>query len=103
MAVWRDRYEPPEGQGNPLIDQHPYLGPAFELTPRTPDAAARLHGLFAFNYSALASIGLSASALSGLKVALPKLADGVARQLFLDDREAMLADYFAYAEQEFLG
>jgi hypothetical protein len=49
---------------------------------------ALLHGLFAFNYSALISLGLSASALSGMKNALPRLVRGIADQLFLDDREA---------------
>ena len=62
-----------------------------------------MHGLFAFNYSALASLGLSASALSGLKVALPSWPTAIARQLFLDDQDALLADYLDYAEPEFLG
>lgn len=48
-----------------------------------------------------ASLGLSAAALSGLRYALPRLVEGVASQLFLDDREAILGDYFAYAEEEF--
>lgn len=54
-----------------------------------------------FNYAALASLGLSAAALSGLRYALPRLMEGVATQLFLDDREEILGDYFAYAEEEF--
>ncbi|MEO6378229.1 MAG: NAD(P)/FAD-dependent oxidoreductase [Caulobacteraceae bacterium] len=103
IACWRDRFTPPAGNANPLIDDHPYLGDSFEFTGKTPEADARVHGLFAFNYSALASLGLSASALSGMKAALPRLAEGVARQLFLDDRDALLADYMDYAEPEFLG
>ena len=39
-----------------------------------------------FNYAALASLGLSAAALSGFRYALPRLVEGVATQLFLDDR-----------------
>jgi len=102
IARWADRYTPPAGQENALIDAHPYLGPAFELLPRDP-ADTSLHGLFAFNYSALISLGLSASALSGLKNALPRLVKGLADQLFLDDREALIADLIAYDEHEFLG
>jgi cation diffusion facilitator CzcD-associated flavoprotein CzcO len=98
---WRDRYTPPE-DANPLIDAHPYLGPGFELQGKDAAAEARLHGLFAFNYSALISLGLSAAALSGLKYAIPRLVEGVARQLFLDDRTAILAAYEAYAEEEFV-
>ena len=64
-------------------------------------AAARLHGLLMFNYAALASLGLSAAALSGFRYALPRLVEGVATQLFLDDREGILGDCFAYADEEF--
>jgi cation diffusion facilitator CzcD-associated flavoprotein CzcO len=102
IALWRDRYRPP-GQANPLLDAHPYLGPNFEFTGRTPGAEQRLHGLYAFNYAALASLGLSASALSGLKAALPRLATGIAGQLFLDDQRMLLDDFLSYDEEEFLG
>jgi hypothetical protein len=102
IARWKDVYTPPAALVNALIDNHPYLGPGFTLMPRA-GAAHDLHGLFAFNYSALISFGLSASAISGLKYALPKLAGAIADQLFLDDRDAMLHDYLNYAEMEFVG
>jgi len=103
IARWADRHAPDPALASPVIDAHPYLGPAFQLLPRTPDDAARLDGLFAFNYSGLISLGLSASALSGLKYAIPRLVSGIADQLFADDRDAMIADYLAYAEPEFTG
>ena len=102
IARWSDRFAPPPGSANPLIDAHPYLGPGFELLPRH-DADTALHGLFAFNYSALISLGLSAAALSGLQTALPRLIRGVTDQLFLDDRDALIANLLAYDEAEFLG
>jgi cation diffusion facilitator CzcD-associated flavoprotein CzcO len=103
IARWRDRYTAPVGQANPLLDAHPYLGAGFELQPRTADDAALLHGLFAFNYSALINLGLSAAALSGLKYALPRLAQAVANQLFVDDRQAVVDDFLAFDETEFTG
>ncbi|MET3470873.1 cation diffusion facilitator CzcD-associated flavoprotein CzcO [Novosphingobium sp. 1529] len=103
IALWGDVVAIPDGERNPLIDAHPYLGPAFEFTPRHAADAPLLHGLFAFNYSALISLGLSASALSGMKNALPRLVRGIADQLFLDDREELLAQFVAYDEQEFMG
>ncbi|MGF7156397.1 FAD/NAD(P)-binding protein [Novosphingobium gossypii] len=102
IARWADRVTPP-GRPNALIDAHPYLGPAFEFLPKDGVDGAPLHGLFAFNYSALVSLGLSASALSGLHNALPRLVKGIADQLFLDDRAALVADFLAYDEHEFLG
>ncbi|MET0271343.1 MAG: FAD/NAD(P)-binding protein [Sphingomonas sp.] len=103
IARWADRFTPPPGAANPLIDAHPYLGEGFEFLPRGSADAARLHGLFAFNYSALVSLGLSAAALSGLRTALPRLVEGVTDQLFLDDRDALVADLIAYDEAEFIG
>ncbi|MFA5968823.1 MAG: NAD(P)/FAD-dependent oxidoreductase [Sphingomonas sp.] len=103
IARWADRYSPPTGHANALIDAHPYLGPAFELLPRTAGDALALHGLFAFNYSALISLGLSASALSGLRAALPRVVKGIADQLFLDDCGTLIADLLAYDEAEFVG
>jgi FAD-dependent urate hydroxylase len=102
IARWGDSVAI-DGPRNALIDAHPYLGPAFEFLPRAGGDAAALHGLFAFNYSALISLGLSASALSGMHTALPRLVRGVADQLFLDDRAVMLEEFTAYAEPEFLG
>jgi FAD-dependent urate hydroxylase len=102
IARWGDSVAI-EAPRNALIDAHPYLGPAFEFLPRAGGDADALHGLFAFNYSALISLGLSASALSGMHNALPRLVRGVADQLFLDDRAVMLEEFTAYAEHEFLG
>ena len=102
IARWSDRYVAPAGIASAVIDAHPYLGPGFELIAR--DAAGQsLHGLFAFNYSGLISLGLAASALSGLKHALRRLVSGVADQLFLDDKQAMMEAYLSYAEPEFVG
>ncbi len=86
-----------------MIDDHPYLSKDFSFTGKTPEGEARLHGLFNFNYAALASLGLSASALSGMKFAAPKLIYGIVSQLFVDDAPEILADYKAYAEEEFAG
>jgi hypothetical protein len=103
IALWGDRYVPAPGEGLSLIDAHPYLGPGFELQGKTPAGVARLRGLFAFNYAALASLGLSAAALSGLKFSMPRLVAAVAGQLFEDDRDAILNGFFNYDLREFLG
>ncbi len=103
IALWSDRFTPPPDAANPLVDAHPYLGPGFEFHGSTPEGAARLRGLFAFNYSALVSLGLSAAALSGMKFALPRLVSAVTGQLFMDDRAAILDGYFSYDIPEFVG
>lgn len=103
IARWSDRYQAPEEAANPLLDAHPYLSPGFALQSREEAGRKLLHGLFVFNYSALASCGLSASAISGIRNAIPKLVAGVADQLFTDDRQSILQSFYSYNEVEFSG
>jgi hypothetical protein len=103
IARWSDCYQAPADIANPLLDAHPYLSPGFALQSRDEEGKQLLHGLFVFNYSALASNGLSASAISGIRNAIPKLVGGVADQLFTDDREAVLHSFYNYNEIEFTG
>lgn len=102
IAHWRDKYDAPAAERSRLIDDHPYLGPNFEYLPKDAASGDRLHGLFAFNYSALVSLGLSAAALSGMKFAAPKVVAGITSQLFRDDQAEILDDFLAYAEEEFV-
>lgn len=103
IARWEDRFLAPNEIASPLLDAHPYLGPGFEYLSRDEEGKKNLHGIFAFNYSALISCGISASALSGMKIGIPKLVSAVADQLFLDDREEILKNFFNYDVVEFVG
>lgn len=102
IARWEDVYQAPEDVKLNLLDIHPYLGDGFEFTPKKPEDTPFVHGIFAFNYSTLVSLGLSASALTGLPYALPRLAKSVADQIFLDNKEDWLAAYTAYDVEEFV-
>ncbi|WP_160723338.1 flavin-containing monooxygenase [Bacillus sp. USDA818B3_A] len=99
---WGDQYKAPDGIANPMIDAHPYLSPGFAFQSRNEEGKDHLEGLFAFNYSALISCGILASALSGMRFGIPKLVTEVANQLFLDNRQEILEDYYNYKEQEFI-
>jgi len=103
ILLWRNVYQAPDDLRNPLIEIHPYLAPDFSFQGRSAESTMRLRGLYAFNYSALISQGLSAAALSGLRYALPRLVEGIAKALFRDDRHALLAAYHSYDEIEFTG
>ncbi|MEO1659141.1 MAG: NAD(P)/FAD-dependent oxidoreductase [Pseudomonadota bacterium] len=103
VARWIDRFQPPEEHRKPVLDEHPYLGPHFELLPKDEADGDLMSGLYLFNYGALVSLGLSAAALTGLGYAIPRLARGIADQLFTDDEQAWLTGYTAFDEKEFLG
>lgn len=103
IARWSDRYKAPAEIASPMLDAHPYLTPGFGFMGRDEAGSKRLHGLFAFNYSVMVSCGLSASAISGMRFAIPRLVSAIADQLFMDDRETILHNFYAYGEAEFVG
>ncbi len=103
IARWKDRYRAPANIRNPLLDAHPYLTDGFRFTGRDARGEQLLHGIYAFNYSGMVSCGLSASALSGMKYSLPAVTSAVTDQLFYDDRQHYLDDFFNYDEPEFNG
>ena len=102
IARWGDCYKAPAELANPMIDSHPYLSLDFALQSREKQGEKYLHGLFSYNYSALISCGILASALSGMRFGIPKLVTAVANQLFLDNQKNILKDYFNYQEHEFV-
>ena len=103
IARWRDKYQAPSELANPVIDAHPYLSPCYSFLSRDEEGQKLLHGLYAYNYSALISCGITASALSGMKFGLPRLASAIADELFQDHREQILKSYFEYNVIEFVG
>lgn len=102
ITRWGDVYKAHPEIANPLIDLHPYLTPEFSFVANCLEGEEALYGLFAFNYSALISNGISASALSGLRFAVPKLVKGIVDELFKDDQKTILQEFFDYDQVEFV-
>ncbi|KYG29441.1 NAD(P)-binding domain-containing protein [Alkalihalobacillus trypoxylicola] len=98
---WGDVYDPPNSLKNPILDSHPYLDKGFSFQARNKHE--QLSGLYAFNYSALISCGITASALSGMRYGVPRLVSAIADELFLDDEEEILTEFYQYDEEEFIG
>jgi len=103
ITRWRDVYKASPDISNEIIDAHPYLSKSFAFVPNCEEGKEALYGLFAFNYSALISCGVSASALSGIRYAVPKLVTAIADELFQDIKPSILKDYFEYDVIEFTG
>jgi FAD-dependent urate hydroxylase len=100
---WGDVYQAPAELANPVLDAHPYLSSGYSFLSRDEAGKRFLHGLYAYNYSALISNGITASALSGMRFGIPRLISSVADELFQDDSGQILNSYFEYNEQEFIG
>jgi hypothetical protein len=100
IARWCDRYTPgPEDRHDDLA-RHPYLGPAFEFTERTPGEAPYLAYLFNYTFGGLLSLGFGGASISGMKYSIPRLVAGITRSLFTEDRDAYFESLCHYRERE---
>jgi hypothetical protein len=100
IALWRDRFTPPPGEGSDLLANHPYLGTAFEFTEREPGTAPYLGQLHNFTFGAMPSLGLTGAAIPGTKYGVRRLVDGLARDLFLEDSATYYQDLLGYQVPE---
>jgi FAD-dependent urate hydroxylase len=100
IALWRDRFTPPPGEESDLLARHPYLGPAFEFMEREPGTAPFLARLHNFTLGAMPSLGITGAAITGMKYGVPRLVNGLVRDLFREDAAAYYRDLLAYAVPE---
>lgn len=88
ILLWRDVYKPPLETPPTLAAQfgaHPYLGPAFEYQPRPGRDGCKLADIHDFGMASMQSMGPVAVGLNGMKFGPPRLVEGIARGLFLQD------------------
>jgi cation diffusion facilitator CzcD-associated flavoprotein CzcO len=100
IALWRDRFTPPPGEESDLLASHPYLGTAFEFMERKRGTAPFLARLHNFTFGAMPSLGLTGAATTGMRYGVPRLINGLLRDLFLEDGATYYQDLLAYAEPE---
>jgi cation diffusion facilitator CzcD-associated flavoprotein CzcO len=101
IARWADRYTPPPAERNEDLLRHPYLGPGFQFTERTPGEAPYLQYLYNYTFGGLVSLGFGGASISGMKYSLPRLVAGITGSFFLEDRARYLESLERYAEVEF--
>ena len=101
IALWADRYTPPEDERHEDLARHPYLGPHFEMQEKTAGADSYLSGVFNYTFGCLPSMGLGGASISGMKYSLPRLVAGITGQFYAEDADAYFADLCAYDTQDF--
>lgn len=101
IARWADRYQPPADEQHDELARHPYLGPHFEFTERTPGSAPELATLYNYTFGCLLSLGFGGASISGMKYSIPRLVAGITKSFFLEDREAYYRSLVAYDVEEF--
>lgn len=95
IALWRNRYTPPGGENHEFAD-HPFLGPWFEFTERTPGTAPWVSRVHCFNYASTMSQYKLTGDIPAISDGATRLAEGIARSLFAedyDDHFQRLLDY----------
>ncbi len=100
IALWRDRFTPPDAERDALLGSHPYLGTGFEFLERVPGETPALRHIHNFTFGATPSMGLSGASISGMRYGVARLVGGLSRALFLDDAGAHLESLLRYDTPE---
>jgi cation diffusion facilitator CzcD-associated flavoprotein CzcO len=101
IALWRDRYTPPDDERHDDLSRHPYLGPSFEFLPKEPGEHDWVSHVHNYTFGCLLSLGFGGASISGMKYSLPRLVGGLTRSLFVEDREAHYAALCGWNVTEF--
>jgi cation diffusion facilitator CzcD-associated flavoprotein CzcO len=100
IATWRDKFTPPPGDEDASLSAAAYLGPNFEMTEKEPGTAPWLSAVFNFSRGAQMSMGPMPIGLSGIKYGVPRLVQGITRQLFVSDAARYFDGMKAWQESD---
>ncbi|WP_234908211.1 MULTISPECIES: NAD(P)/FAD-dependent oxidoreductase [Rhizobium/Agrobacterium group] len=106
FQTWRDAYTPPEGWEHDGIAAMPYLGDAFEFRPKAgldPVVTAAVSRITCFAYPAVPTHGKITSGIPSISEGATRLATGLARSLFVEDRAFHRDRFLNFSTPELLG
>ncbi|MGG7579553.1 NAD(P)-binding domain-containing protein [Rhizobium sp. Nf11,1] len=103
IRLWRDRFPTPAGMANAELEGSPDLGEAFEFLEREPGSCPVLSKIHCFNFPATLSHGKLTGDIPAISEGADRLARGVVRSLFVEDREKHFANLQAFDAPELLG
>ena len=103
IRLWRDRFAVPAGMDNPELENSPDLGDSFECLEKVPGACPMLSRLHCFSYPATLSHGKLSGDIPAISEGADRLARGIVRRLFVDDREIHFENLRAFATPEIIG
>jgi FAD-dependent urate hydroxylase len=106
IVLWRDAFKPPVGWEHEGIGATPYLGPSFEFRPKPgidANIAAAISRISCFAYPAVPTHGKITSGIPSISEGATRLATGLARSLFVEDRAHHLDRFLAFETPELLG
>jgi cation diffusion facilitator CzcD-associated flavoprotein CzcO len=102
IDTWARHVAPEQAQRHPDAARFPYLGPGFELRPTGPAHAQALAAIHLFNWGSTMSHGALAGDIPGLAIGAGRLAQAIARDLFVADADLHRERLQALEEPELL-
>jgi cation diffusion facilitator CzcD-associated flavoprotein CzcO len=96
IAVWADRYQPPEDEQSPRLARYPYLADDYAFTERVAGLTPWIGNVHLFAFASSMSFGPSGSSINAMTTAIPKLVYGLTRGLFRADLERHWNSFRAY-------
>jgi len=103
IRLWRDRFPTPPGMANGELEGSPDLGDAFEFLEKTPGSCPTLSKIHCFNFPATLSHGKLTGDIPAISEGADRLARGIVRTLFVEDREKHFEALQAFDTPELLG
>jgi cation diffusion facilitator CzcD-associated flavoprotein CzcO len=104
IRTWRQHVTAEEAARFPEESRFPYLGDAFQLMAReagaAPEIGPALSRIHVFNWGSTMSHGAIAGDIPGLEIGARRLAQGIARDLFLADADRHWDRLLAYSEDD---
>jgi cation diffusion facilitator CzcD-associated flavoprotein CzcO len=98
ILTWRDMYEP--AAAHPTLGLFPYLGKHYEFRSREGGDAESLGRIYAFNFSAILSMGPHSTSVSGHKYSVPRVLRGLSQSLMVEQEPHLVPDLEAYDESD---
>jgi cation diffusion facilitator CzcD-associated flavoprotein CzcO len=102
VDTWRHHVSPARAEQYPEMARFPYLGDGFELRSKSGQHAAALAGMHLFNWGSTLSHGALAGDIPGLNIGVRRLAEAIARDLFVADADAHWERLQVHEEPELL-
>lgn len=103
IRLWKDRFATPEGMESAELAQSPDLAPDYAFQEKQPGACPQLARIHCFNHHATLSHGKLSGDIPGVSEGAERLARGIARSLFVEDRKQHYAALQAFDTPELLG
>ena len=100
VLTWADRVSDEEAARHAEAARFPYLGPGFEFVERHPGALPTVRNVHVFNWGSAMSHGQLAGDIPGLSIGVARLAQAIARDIFVVEQDRLYQDLLAHAEPE---